>query len=149
MYLKMRDDPEVREENYNDEELRGNKENNENDEGDENAQESYQSYHQSSIFRFGLNKFKRSVPEPMNIGFPLTLCSIGVTVWDIGKIYTGENPGLYWSTSSCKHQHPYPVGYKASKIHFGRMYDMEITASEDGPVFSVKQRDGKGYSGQT
>ncbi|RKP24301.1 hypothetical protein SYNPS1DRAFT_17409, partial [Syncephalis pseudoplumigaleata] len=50
----------------------------------------------------------------------------------------------------CMFHHPYPVGYRASKHHFGREYWMTIEADEDGPIFLVFTKDGrhrfKGYT---
>lgn len=41
-------------------------------------------------------------------------------------------------------RHPYPVGYRAAKRHFGREWEMRIEKGEEGPVFVV--RDGSGVS---
>ncbi|KAI9248742.1 hypothetical protein BY458DRAFT_445630, partial [Sporodiniella umbellata] len=39
----------------------------------------------------------------------------------------------------CKYKHPYPIGFKATKAHFGNVYDMEISLGTDGePIFSVQ-----------
>jgi hypothetical protein len=47
----------------------------------------------------------------------------------------------------CKYKHPYPIGYMASKFHFGREWIMYITEDEEGPVFHVLSDKGKLYSG--
>ncbi|KAI9226902.1 MAG: hypothetical protein DHS80DRAFT_18034, partial [Piptocephalis tieghemiana] len=44
----------------------------------------------------------------------------------------------------CMFRHPYPVGYRAAKRHFGREWEMRIEKGEEGPVFVV--RDGSGVS---
>jgi hypothetical protein len=50
----------------------------------------------------------------------------------------------------CLYRHPYPVGYWASKQHFGHTYDMRIEAGgEAGPAFVVEQRGGPKWTGPT
>jgi len=69
---------------------------------------------------------------------PFTLLSIGVTVWDTGKIHRGKWANNYWSSTGCLYHHAYPVGYRATKTHFDRDYEMRIEGSERAPVFVVK-----------
>ncbi|CAO3611777.1 unnamed protein product [Cunninghamella blakesleeana] len=77
---------------------------------------------------------------PENISTPFTLLSIGTTVWEMGKIYTGKDRSQYWSNHACRYKHPYPVGYRASKNHFGNSYTMTISegAEGEGPIFTVQ-----------
>lgn len=39
----------------------------------------------------------------------------------------------------CKYKHPYPIGYRATKSHFGNDYTMGISQDTEGgpPVFTV------------
>ncbi|KAI9593155.1 hypothetical protein BDF19DRAFT_497896 [Syncephalis fuscata] len=67
--------------------------------------------------------------------------SIGTTIWDIGHLVTDERKLQFWSNRACMFHHPYPVGYRASKYHFGREYWMTIEADEDGPIFTVFTED--------
>ncbi|KAJ1674771.1 hypothetical protein EV182_002595 [Spiromyces aspiralis] len=67
---------------------------------------------------------------------PLTLVSIGTTILEIGRI--------------CMYHHPYPVGYKAQKRHFDRLFCMEIEKGEHGPIFIVSTENGnRRWSGDT
>ncbi|KAI8098778.1 uncharacterized protein BX664DRAFT_319578 [Halteromyces radiatus] len=75
---------------------------------------------------------------PRNIHVPFTLASIGTTIWDLGEIYTGEHRSKYWSTHGCKYKHPYPIGYRATKSHFGNQYTMTISEGKEGPLFTVQ-----------
>ena len=34
-------------------------------------------------------------------------------------------------------RHPYPIGYKASKLAFDEVYTMTISKGENGPIFTV------------
>ncbi|ORX96134.1 hypothetical protein K493DRAFT_21141 [Basidiobolus meristosporus CBS 931.73] len=36
-------------------------------------------------------------------------------------------------------RHPYPVGYRATKEHLGRVFDMNIRSGDKGPIFEVAQ----------
>ena len=45
--------------------------------------------------------------------------------------------------------HPYPVGYKASKYHFNRLFHMTIEENEYGPIFTVSTEDGRVWSGDS
>ncbi|KAI9306021.1 hypothetical protein BJ944DRAFT_57459 [Cunninghamella echinulata] len=58
----------------------------------------------------------------------------------MGKIYTGKDRSKYWSNHACRYKHPYPVGYRATKSHFGNDYTMTISEGPDGegPIFSVQ-----------
>ncbi|RKP08525.1 hypothetical protein THASP1DRAFT_15567, partial [Thamnocephalis sphaerospora] len=51
----------------------------------------------------------------------------------------------------CMYHHPYPVGFRASKTHFGREYWMTIEEGEDGPAFNVSMGSDRRHSfhGQT
>lgn len=68
---------------------------------------------------------------------PVSLATSGVTVWELGDIYRGPWAHRYWSSSGCLFHHAYPVGYRASKVQFGRAYDMVIEAGPTGPIFKV------------
>ncbi|ORY93528.1 hypothetical protein BCR43DRAFT_497090 [Syncephalastrum racemosum] len=79
------------------------------------------------------------VPDALSV--PFTLASIGTTIWDIGELKTGRGRSRYWSGRGCRYRHPYPVGFKATKAHFGNMYTMRIEEGanpEDGPIFTVQ-----------
>ncbi|KAL1928644.1 hypothetical protein VTP01DRAFT_2430 [Rhizomucor pusillus] len=80
---------------------------------------------------------KRYAPDSISV--PLSLASIGTTIWELGELYTGPGRSKYWSGRGCRYKHPYPVGYKATKSHFGNQYTMEILKGEEGqgPVFKV------------
>ncbi|KAJ3038582.1 hypothetical protein HDV00_000513 [Rhizophlyctis rosea] len=86
-----------------------------------------------------------------NISFPLSLMSIRTTIWEIGTLVT--DPGRcekFWSHKSAMYKHPYPVGFRASKVHFDREWTMKIEHGGDvGPVFSVTGSNGTTYSGST
>ncbi|KAI9322415.1 hypothetical protein BX666DRAFT_1849365, partial [Dichotomocladium elegans] len=45
----------------------------------------------------------------------------------------------------CRYRHLYPVGFKASKDHFGNTYHMSIEEGKpgEGPVFKVQVNDSK------
>eukprot|EP00958_Prasinococcus_capsulatus_P012620 scaffold1269_cov400-Prasinococcus_capsulatus_cf.AAC.2 len=66
------------------------------------------------------------------------LVSIGVTIHDIGHIHRGPFAQRYWSRKGCLYHHPYPVGFKAQKYHFGRSFSMSIFPGVTGPVFRVQ-----------
>lgn len=69
------------------------------------------------------------------------LASIGTTIWNLGELKTGRGRSRYWSGRGCRYRHPYPVGFKATKGHFGNMYTMRIEEGanpEDGPIFTVQ-----------
>lgn len=44
------------------------------------------------------------------------------------------------SNLQCKYKHPYPIGYRATKSHFGNDYTMGISKGADGqpPIFTVQ-----------
>ena len=78
------------------------------------------------------------------------LISIGVTVHDIGKVYRGPFAQRYWSRKGCLHHHPYPVGFRAHKYHFGRSFSMFIEAGLTGPIFRVQDdASGKFWEGDS
>lgn len=80
-------------------------------------------------------------PDPANfaghVAAPFSLASIGVTVLDLGAVHRASFAPRYWSSRGCLYHHAYPVGYRASKVHFGRVWIMSIEAGECGPVFRV------------
>ncbi|KAI8972716.1 hypothetical protein BDB01DRAFT_854374 [Pilobolus umbonatus] len=78
---------------------------------------------------------------PYDISLPVTLGSIGTTIWSLGKLNTGKGRSKCWSSRSCKYRHPYPIGYRATKSHFGNDYSMTISADSKGvPVFTVQMK---------
>ena len=153
--IKMKDDPESRENKETEDKENKNIDNNDYSNKvnySENGNRDYDHF----FSRNAIYKVRENFPYPDVLCVPVTLCSIGVTVLDLGTIYVGENPGMYWSNAGCKYLHPYPIGYKASKFHFGRHFDMEIVAGDEddeddmGPTFRVKDT-GRGivYEGKT
>lgn len=84
-----------------------------------------------------VNHDDRNIPSNLNI--PLTLRSIGTTIWSLGKLHTGKGRTKMWSSRGCKYSHPYPIGYEATKSHFGKDYKMKISLDSNGDiVFSVQ-----------
>ncbi|KAI9336044.1 hypothetical protein BD770DRAFT_401856 [Pilaira anomala] len=79
-----------------------------------------------------------NLPEEIHV--PVTLRSIGTTIWALGELNTGKGRSKAWSSRGCKYKHPYPIGYRATKSHFGNDYTMGILAGEDGPVFTVQHK---------
>ncbi|KAI8145209.1 hypothetical protein BJV82DRAFT_51270 [Fennellomyces sp. T-0311] len=93
--------------------------------------------------------------------------SIGTTIWELGRIYTEEGRSKYWSgrgvgvkeqirdkclktIKKCRYKHPYPIGFRATKSHFGNEYTMTIEKGDEGPVFKVQVNSSKTiYSGAT
>ncbi|KAI9030140.1 hypothetical protein CLU79DRAFT_425530 [Phycomyces nitens] len=69
-----------------------------------------------------------------------SIMSIGTTIWDLGELYTGKGRSKYWSNRSCRYKHPYPIGFRATKNHFGNDYGMLIEKGPEGegPVFTVQ-----------
>ncbi|KAK9830044.1 hypothetical protein WJX72_009379 [[Myrmecia] bisecta] len=97
--------------------------------------------------RTGRPRSQLTVP-PYPIVAPFTLRSIDVTVWELGSVYRGPWAQRYWSSSGCLFHHAYPVGYRASKVQFGRTFGMAIEAGPQGPIFKVTdQITGVTYSG--
>ncbi|RCH77896.1 hypothetical protein CU098_001130, partial [Rhizopus stolonifer] len=89
------------------------------------------------------NETKTEDELPTDISVPLTLRSIGTTIWSLGELVAGEGRSKAWSSRGCKYKHPYPVGYRATKSHFGNDYTMGILppAKEgEGPVFTVQHK---------
>ncbi|RUS18469.1 hypothetical protein BC937DRAFT_88739 [Endogone sp. FLAS-F59071] len=86
---------------------------------------------------------------PDHIVMPLTLGSIGTTIWNTGSLITGENRKRYWSGRGCLYKHPYPVGYRATKRHFNQNYTMTISEGVTGPVFTVTAENGQSWHGPT
>ncbi|KAI7838346.1 hypothetical protein COHA_007914 [Chlorella ohadii] len=88
--------------------------------------------------------------EGQQLVAPFTLWSIGVTVWDLGQLHCGAWAHRYWSSSGCLFHHAYPVGYWASKVVFGRTYEMRIEEGLAGPLFKViDQQTGAAFSGES
>ena len=92
-------------------------------------------------------------PDPASfpgseIAAPFTLRSIGVTVHALGDVHRGAFAGRYWSSPGCLFHHAYPVGYVATKHHFGDSWRMTIEAGEVGPVFRVtNERTNRTFAG--
>lgn len=43
----------------------------------------------------------------------------------------------------CRYKHPYPIGYRATKTHFGNDYTMGILPPKvegEGPIFTVQHK---------
>ncbi|KAI8579908.1 hypothetical protein K450DRAFT_239682 [Umbelopsis ramanniana AG] len=90
------------------------------------------------------------IPVPKCVSTPVTLASIGTTIWELGELETGEQRRKYWSGRGCMFRHPYPIGYKASKLAFDEVYTMTISKGETGPIFTVEgERSGKVFKGAT
>eukprot|EP00959_Pyramimonas_sp_CCMP1952_P058720 1226151-Pyramimonas_sp.AAC.2 len=70
---------------------------------------------------------------------PVYLRSIDVTLLDLGRIHRGPFAHRYWSSKGCLYHHAYPVGFRATKPHFGREYEMRIEEGPVGPVFKVRR----------
>ncbi|KAK3269089.1 hypothetical protein CYMTET_22446, partial [Cymbomonas tetramitiformis] len=75
--------------------------------------------------------------EGKTVDVPFYLASIDTTVHELGTIYRGPFSHRYWSRGGCLYHHPYPVGYKARKVQFGREYEMRIEQGEYAPIFRV------------
>jgi hypothetical protein len=66
----------------------------------------------------------------------------------LGAVHRGAFAPRYWSSRGCLYHHAYPIGYKASKVHFGRVWVMSIEAGECGPVFRVTdEKTGESFAG--
>ncbi|KAJ3411984.1 hypothetical protein HDV05_001413 [Chytridiales sp. JEL 0842] len=86
--------------------------------------------------------------DPIVISTPFTIGSSKVTVWEVGKLVTDpKKADLYWSQRGCRYRHMYPVGFRATKFHFGKDWEMRIEESDLGPLFIVKALDGPEFSG--
>lgn len=68
---------------------------------------------------------------------PFSLLSERITVLDLGNIHRKKYAHKFWSSSGCRYHHAYPVGYRATKVVFGRVFEMSIEESETGPEFCV------------
>ena len=64
----------------------------------------------------------------------------GVTVWELGAVHRGAWAPRYWSSPGCLFHHAYPPGYRATKVAFGRTYEMRIEEGPTGPLFKVRCR---------
>jgi len=97
-------------------------------------------------------KLKAKVSDITYLTAPLTLGSIGTTIWSAGRIQTGAYEDRYWSNAGCLYRHRYPVGWKCSKEYFGREYHMEIQEGEKGPLFVITEgndEDARVFKGPT
>lgn len=74
----------------------------------------------------------------LQVATPFTLLSEKVTVIELGSVWRGEYAHHYWSSTGCKYHHAYPVGYRATKVVFGKTYEMSIEEGEAGPAFCVQ-----------
>jgi hypothetical protein len=52
-------------------------------------------------------------------------------------VHRGTWAQRYWSSPGCLFHHAYPVGYRATKVQFGRTYEMAIEEGAAGPLFKV------------
>ena len=78
------------------------------------------------------------VPAPnTRYAAPFHARSADVTVLDLGAVHRGAWARRYWSSTGCLYHHAYPVGYRASKVVFGRTYEMRIEEGATGPVFKA------------
>jgi hypothetical protein len=68
---------------------------------------------------------------------PFSLLSERITVLDLGRVHRSSYANKYWSSSGCRFHHAYPVGYRATKVVFGKVFEMSIEESETGPQFIV------------
>ncbi|GAB5589695.1 hypothetical protein Unana1_04595 [Umbelopsis nana] len=94
--------------------------------------------------------FLAEIPVPKCVYPPLTLASIGTTIWELGKLETGVGRKKYWSGRGCMFRHPYPIGYRASKFAFDEVYTMTISKGENGPIFTVEgEKSRKLFKGAT
>ena len=96
----------------------------------------------NAVERDGAKRRGIAFPDPRDdpnstVSAPLTLASLRVSVLDLGAIHRGPFPQNYWSSRGCIYHHPFPVGYRARKTHFGREWEMRIDAGECGPSFVV------------
>ena len=57
-------------------------------------------------------------------------------MWEIGTIHRGAWAQRHWSSSGCLFHHAYPTGYRASKVMFGRTYEMTISQGNSRPLSS-------------
>lgn len=88
--------------------------------------------------------------EGVQLSAPFSLRSIGVTVWELGQVHRGTWAQRYWSSPGCLFHHAYPVGYRATKVQFGRMYEMAIEEGAAGPLFMVTdQQSGVVFTGSS
>ncbi|KAL4857760.1 hypothetical protein ACK3TF_002179 [Chlorella vulgaris] len=88
--------------------------------------------------------------EGVQLSAPFSLRSIGVTVWELGQVHRGTWAQRYWSSPGCLFHHAYPVGYRATKVQFGRTYEMAIEEGAAGPLFKVTdQQSGVVFTGSS
>lgn len=60
-----------------------------------------------------------------------------VTILELGKVHRGAWAERYWSNPGCLYHHAYPVGYRATKIAFDKVWEMSIEEGTSGPTFKV------------
>jgi hypothetical protein len=84
----------------------------------------------------------------VTVSAPFTILSTQTTIWNLGEINVQGN-SEYFSSAGCIYKHPYPVGYFASKYHFGYEFSMWISKNNNGPVFHVLCEDGCHFQGTT
>jgi hypothetical protein len=91
------------------------------------------------------------IPEGTTFDGPFSLRSIATTVWELGQVHRGAWAHRFWSSPGCLYHHAYPVGFRATKLHFGRVYEMRIEAGPTGPRFVVADAHpgGARYEGDT
>jgi hypothetical protein len=91
------------------------------------------------------NKKRLAIPLQLdpNVSYapPFTIRSINTTILDLGHVHRGEWAHRYWSNKGCLYHHAYPVGFKAQKEIFNRVWEMRIEEGISGPIFIVT--DGK------
>ncbi|KAJ3261078.1 hypothetical protein HDU77_001061 [Chytriomyces hyalinus] len=82
------------------------------------------------------------INDPIHVETPFTLGFTKLTVWSLGEIVTDETEREnYWSQRHSRYRHQYPVGYKATKSHYGYDWTLTIEKGEDGPLFRIVAAD--------
>ncbi len=100
--------------------------------------------------RSRLLNFNDHEMSSLRVETPFTLLAEKVTVLELGSVWRSNYAQNYWSSSGCKFHHAYPVGYRATKVVFGKTYEQSIEEGETGPVFSVRDTvTGKEWRGET
>lgn len=100
--------------------------------------------------RSRLLNFNDHEMSSLRVATPFTLLAEKVTVLELGSVWRANYAQNYWSSSGCKFHHAYPVGYRATKVVFGKTYEQSIEEGETGPVFSVRDTvTGKEWRGET
>lgn len=105
-----------------------------------------------------LSRSARALRELQAVPANITLDSLplsvpgysgGFTLISLGKIVVGPHENLFWSSPQCLYSHLYPVGYVATRIHWGLSFEMTIQESAEGPLFTVRQENGAVFSGSS